>query len=382
MREEIKSHKKTWIFFIALSTVVIIIYKIIDSIVFWKSAVGEFLRIISPVLWGFLIAYLIYMPERKIEKSFKRSKNKILKKNCRKFGIISAYIIVFLVLVILTNVIWPVLVESVNEFISNFQTYYTKIIKLYNDLPSDSLLKNENFYNSLIQIQDIDLKQYLSIENITGYLKGALNIATSIFDIFVAVIVSVYVLAERDAILNFFRRLIKAIVKPETYEFINKYFKSSNKVFFKFIESQFVDAILMGIVASIAMKILGVKYAVLLGFIIGLFNMIPYFGAIIAVAIAGIVTLMTGGLSKAILMLIVVIILQQIDANIINPKIVGNSLKLSPILIIIAVTIGGAYFGVIGMFLSVPVIAILKILLNDYIDSKEQICNNVNEIKE
>ena len=68
--------------------------------------------------------------------------------------------------------------------------------------------------------------------------------------------------------------------------------------------------------------------------------------------------------------------------NIINPKIVGNSLKLSPILIIIAVTIGGAYFGVVGMFLSVPVVAILKILLNDYIDSKEQICNNENEIIE
>ena len=380
MREEIKSHKKTWVFLIALSTVIILIYKVIDSIGFWKGAVGEFIRIISPVLWGFLIAYLLYMPERKIEKSFKRSKNKFIKKNCRKLGIITAYIIVFLLIVIIVNVIWPVLIESVNEFVSNFQTNYTRIIKLYNDLPADSLLKNENVYDILRQVQNIDLKQYLNLSNITGYLKGALDLATSVFDIFVAVIVSIYVLLERDSIIKYFRRLIKATSKPETYEFIDKYFKSSNKIFFRFIESQFIDAILVSIITSIAMKILGVRYAVLLGFMIGLFNMIPYFGAIVAVVIAGIVTLMTGGVTKAIIMLIVVTILQQIDANIINPKIVGNSLKLSPILIIIAVTIGGAYFGIIGMFLSVPVVAILKILLNDYIDSKEQICNNENEI--
>ena len=113
-----------------------------------------------------------------------------------------------------------------------------------------------------------------------------------------------------------------------------------------------------------------IKYASLLGFTIGLFNMIPYFGAIIAVIIAGVITLITAGFSKALIMLIVIIILQQIDANIINPKIVGDSLKISPLLVILAVTIGGAYFGIIGMFLGVPVAAVLKILVNDYIDNK------------
>ena len=118
------------------------------------------------------------------------------------------------------------------------------------------------------------------------------------------------------------------------------------------------------------MKIIGVKYAVLLGFTIGLFNMIPYFGAIIAVAISALITLITGGVSQTIVMLIVVVILQQIDANIINPKIIGDSLKISPLIVIISVTIGGAYFGVIGMFLAVPIAAVFKILVNDYIDSK------------
>ena len=116
------------------------------------------------------------------------------------------------------------------------------------------------------------------------------------------------------------------------------------------------------------MWILRIKYWVLLGFMIGLFNIIPYFGAIFAVTLAAIITIFTGGFTKAIWMVIVVVILQQIDANIINPKIVGNALELSPILIIFSVTLFGAYFGVIGMFLAVPIIAVIKIIVNDFIE--------------
>jgi len=125
---------------------------------------------------------------------------------------------------------------------------------------------------------------------------------------------------------------------------------------------------------------MGVKYAVLLGFMIGLFNLIPYFGAIIAVIVAVIVTIFTGGIGKAIIMAIVVIVLQQIDANVINPKIVGNSLKMSPLLVIFAVTVGGAYFGVIGMFLSVPIMAVVKLLVTEFIEYRNT--NKNNKLKE
>ncbi len=128
------------------------------------------------------------------------------------------------------------------------------------------------------------------------------------------------------------------------------------------------------------MSILGVKYAVLLGFMIGLFNLIPYLGAIVAVVIAIIITLLTGGVSQAIWMGIVVIIIQQIDANIINPKITGTSLKISPILIIFSVTVIGAYFGVMGMFLAVPIVAVIKLMLNDYIKYKEELKENEEEV--
>ena len=136
------------------------------------------------------------------------------------------------------------------------------------------------------------------------------------------------------------------------------------------ITSQLVDAVIVGLITSIAMSIMRIKYAVLLGFIIGLFNIIPYFGAIVAVVISIIITIFTGGFVQAIWLAIVVVILQQIDANIINPRILGNSLNLSPILVIFAVTVGGAYFGVLGMFLGVPVIALIKIIIEDFIEYK------------
>lgn len=372
MKEEIKSHWHTWVFCLTLGMVLIIGYKALDSIGYITSALSGFITIISPFLAGLLMAYLLYIPESKIEKFYKKSKLKFFKKGARKWGIITTYIIVILILLVIINFILPVLTQSINELIGNIQNYYSKIIETYNQLPEDSIFKSDQVYSTLKELQNIDIKQYLSIDRITSYLKSVVGVATGIFDIFVAIVVSVYILAERTEILGFFKRLLKALFKEKTYRYIEKYFYKSNGVFFKFISSQFIDAIIIGILATIAMNIMRIKYASLLGLAIGLFNMIPYFGAIIAIAIAGIITLITAGFSKALLMLIVVIILQQIDANIINPKIIGESLKISPLLVILAVTIGGAYSGVMGMFLAVPIAAVLKILVNDYIDNKTQ----------
>ena len=172
--------------------------------------------------------------------------------------------------------------------------------------------------------------------------------------------------------MNFFRKLTMAIFDEKTCDKIGKYVDSTNRIFFKFISGQLIDGIIVGILVTIGMSVIGVKYAVLLGFLIGLFNIIPYFGAIIAVGISILITIITGGLSQAIIMAIVVIVLQQIDSNIINPKIIGDSLEISPLIVIFAVTIGGAYFGVLGMFLAVPVAAVLKIVINDWVNYKNE----------
>ncbi len=367
---EIKNHWKKWVYWFLLGVAIIIVYKALDNLGDIIGVVGRFLSIISPFFVGILIAYLLYIPCQKLERTYKKSKNKIIKRRARALSIATVYIIVVMLLIIICNVILPVVVESVVDLLNNIQGYFEMTIERYNNLPEDSIFKGEIVQEAIGNIQNVDIKQYFGLNRIIEYVMGAVSAVTSLFDVFVAVIVSVYILAERGTIIAFLKKLASAIFEERVYKNIDKYFNNSNEIFFKFIASQFLDAFIIGILVTIAMSIMGIKFAPLLGFLIGLFNMIPYIGAIIAVAIAAIITLITGGFSQAIWMLIVVIILQQIDANIINPKIIGQSLKISPLLVIFAITVGGAYFGILGMFLAVPVIAVIKIVVEDYINLK------------
>jgi predicted PurR-regulated permease PerM len=332
--------------------------------------IGKFLGIISPFFAGIFIAYLMYMPCKKIEEAYKKSKRKFIKRKARGLSIATVFVIVILLLIVLCNVILPVVVESVFDLLNNIQGYFETAINRYNNLPEDSIFKGEIVKEVIENIQNINIKQYFKLDKMIEYAINAVDALTSLFEVFVAVIVSIYILAERTQILAFLKKCTSAIFEEKTYKNIDKYFNNSNEIFFKFIASQFLDAVVVGILVTIAMSIMGVKFAPLLGFIIGLFNMIPYIGAIIAIVISAIITLITGGLNQAIWMLIIVIILQQIDANIINPKIIGQSLKISPLLVIFAITVGGAYFGILGMFLAVPVIAVIKIAVEDYVDLK------------
>lgn len=367
---EIKSRWRKWIYWFLLGVAIIIVYKALDNFNDIIGTIKGFFSIISPFFAGIFIAYLLYMPCNYVEKGLSKSKIKFISKRSRGLSVLLVYIIALILIMILINVILPVVLESISDLFNNAQQYYETAMQKYREIPENSVLKNEIINEAMQNIRNLDIKQYFRLDKILEYIVSALNAVTSIFEVFVAIIVSVYILLERTQIVKFLKKLANVVFNESVYKNVGKYFNNSNQIFFKFIASQFLDAIIVGILVTIALYIMGVKYAALLGFLIGLFNMIPYFGAIIAVGISVIITVITGGLTQAIWMLIVVIILQQIDANIINPKIVGKSLKVSPLLVIFAVTIGGAYFGILGMFLGVPVIAVLKILIEDYVEYK------------
>ena len=372
--DEVKKKFSKWMYYFLLAVAIIIVYKFFDNFTAIGETIGNFFGVIKPFFAGALLAYLLYIPASRIEKKLTKSKRKFLKHKSRGLSVLITYILAILVIILLVNVILPVVLESVMELVNNFQWYWNTAIEKLNALPEDSILKSQQAEDVIKNvgeaIQNIDLKQYINTEKITGYVKSALGVASGIFNIFVSIVVSVYILLQRNQIINFFEKLTMAIFDKKTCDKIEKYIDSTNKIFFKFISSQLIYAIIVGILVTIAMSIIGVKYSVLLGFMIGLFNIIPYFGAIIAVAISILITLITGGISQTLIMAIVVIVLQQIDSNIINPKIIGNSLEISPLLVIFAVTVGGAYFGVLGMFLAVPVAAVLKILINDWLEFK------------
>lgn len=372
--EEIKQGWKKRISWLLIALTVVIVYKMLDNFSNVTEWFGTFFRILKPFFAGLLISYILFMPCKKIENALSKSKLKFVKKKARGLSVIATYIIFVLIMVIIINCIFPVLKESIVELVSNIPGYYETLVNKYKELPEDSVLKSDVIKDKMTELSNIDMKQFLSINNekIIEYVKNIINIFSGIFDVFVSIIVSVYILLQRTAIMKFLRRFARAVFKKNTYEAVNKYFTKANEVFFTFISSQLLDAVIVGILTTVAMLIIKVKYAPLIGFTIGLFNMIPYIGAIVAVGIGILITFITGGLGKAIAMAIVVIILQQIDANIINPKIIGVSLEISPLLVIFAVTVGGAYFGILGMFLGVPIAVVIKTVLNDWIYSKNK----------
>ena len=360
-----------WFYWFTFAVAVIIIYKTLDNFKEIRIGLSNFLHVIMPFVLGIILAYILYIPARNIEKFIRKCKKiKFINKRARGISVIITYIFAILIILLIINYIIPVIVSSVVDFVNHFQDYYNIMINTINNLPDDSVLKSDAVTNVVNQIGQTDIAKYVNIEKITEYAQGVLSIATGIFNFFVSIIVSAYILLERGEILQFLKKISNAVFEENTCKNISRYFNRTNEIFLKFIASQLLDAIVVGILTTIGMSILKVKYAVLLGVIIGLFNMIPYFGAIIAVLIATIITLITGGLSQAVWMVVVTTVLQQIDANIINPKIVGDSLKISPLLVVFAVTIGGEYFGVLGMFLAVPVSAVIKVLITDFIELK------------
>lgn len=364
-----------WMYWFMFAIVVIIFYKLLDNLTSIGTSITSFFRVLMPFIIGALIAYILYIPCSRIEKGIENSKFILLKKHRRGIAIFLVYIIVLLLMIVLVNCIMPPVITSIKDLVKNIPSYYSSLTGIINDLPDDSILVKINIKESLAKLASIDFETYISIEYITEYLKGIMSFASGIFDVFVTVIISIYTLAERGKIVAFFKKASSALFGIEKYSVISKYFKKTNEVFFNFISGQLIDAVLIGIISVIIMSILKVKYAVLLGFIIGLFNLIPFFGAIVAVVIAVFITLCTGGISKAIWLAVIIIIAQQIDANIINPRILSDKLQISPILVIISVAVAGAYFGVLGMFLAVPIVAVIKLILDDYIDYKNSTHN-------
>lgn len=358
---------KRWFYWVSIGTVLIIIYKFLDNFSGIGKWISNLFSVMIPFIIGILIAYILYKPSVKIERKLEDKT-----KYARIISLIIVYIITGLVLFFLLKFIIPAVISSISDLINNLQYYYNSITTNEIEAAWAPFVK-DNIIKPIVEyVQQIDYKAMLSPNKVWDYVISAIGVIKILFNIFVAFICSVYILLEREDIVDFINRLAKASMTGNGYKRFNRYFTNGNKIFFNFLSGQFIDAVVVAIMMSIVLLILKVKYAIMLGVIIGLFNLIPYFGAIFGVIIAALITVLTGGWRQAIIMTIVIIIIQQLDANIINPRITSSKLHVSPLLNIFAVTIGGAYFGAIGMFIAVPVAVLIKLMLEDYIKNKEE----------
>ena len=368
-----------WFYYFTLGMALIFVYKFISDFGALWSFAQRIVSVIMPFIMGVIVAYLFYRPVTFLERLL--NKNKKLEKVARPISIFAIYIIAILLVILLINCVMPPVKESIQELINNFPNYIEDAKNYVSNANENSILKKVNIEEAISKVQSFDIGAYLSTDRILGYINTVIGVFGAVFNIFVTIVISIYILLQRKNIKEFLKKLGKSMFDESAYTRLSKYFTTSNKILLDFIYCQIIDAIIIGILVSVALTIIGVKYSILLGFFIGLFNIIPYFGAIIAIAVAVLITVFTGGVQQALIMAVTVIILQQIDANIINPKILGDGLKISPILVIFAVTIGGEFFGVTGMFLSVPVIAILKLLIVDFIEIREKKKKEPIEVK-
>jgi len=340
------------------AVLLIVLYKTLDNFGEIKDSIHGLFRSLSPFLLAILIVYFLYIPCEKMESLYKKSIRSFIVKRARGLSILTVYSALVLIIALIMTFVIPILIKSLIEFAGSVPAYYKHIMEKFPDNEFLNDFDMSDFYHLL---DPIKLEQL-------G--KSIVVFTSGIFNMVISLVVSLYILLDRENITNFFRKISKVFFKEKIRGQLKKYLRQINKVIFAFILGKSIDSMINALVVTSILLILDVKYAFLLGIICGIANFIPYLGTLVAVAFACVITLITGGMPKAITTLIALIIFQQLDCNFIEPKIMGKTLKINPLLIIFAVIMGGAYFGVIGMFLAVPVITIIKQILLEYIDSK------------
>ena len=310
----------------------------------------------KPVIYGLVIAYLLDPVVMFLMRKLKVR---------RKQGIFLACLILIGTISFLIYKLLPQIIENVNNIMSFIMEGDVDIAKIVADI------KNRMDNKYIEYITDYILQAGESFKNIINNLLNCLynmlmslitNIGSSTFTVFISFIISIYMLSEKDDLLARSRRFIHAYFSDKKAKDILDVFEKANKIFKSFLGGKLLDSAIVGIMFVIAFALAKVPYAPLMGTLTGFFNIIPYFGPLIGSVPVIIVSFFVNP-TKALTALIIIIIIQQIDANILEPKIVGENVGVSPFWIITSVTVGGNLFGIPGLILGVPVVVLLKTVL-------------------
>lgn len=364
---------------IALLTIVILlIYMGITNFSAVLKVLSGIIYVIRPFILAGILAYLLYIPteffEKKIAKriSKKREITDDEKTKIKRRSIAIVYTLFILFLIVMAYLLIPAVYNNVTELIKtlpeHIQSLETEIAKVH-----DKGYINDEIFGTIdkkiSEIKNINygklIIEYFNKERVLNYSSKLIEIVKNMVVTILVFIISIYMLFEKDEIKEYSTNFLKARTKKKTNDYILKIVNHGNEIFRKYITAQFVDAMVVAAIMSIALTIMNVRYGLLLGFLIGLFNLIPYFGALTAGIVSILIILISGGLNQALMSGVVILLLQQIDANIIQPKIMSESLDISRILIIFSTTVGGAYFGFWGMFFGVPVVSTIKYIIDD-----------------
>lgn len=353
-----------------VAVLIIAVYKTFDN---FKTIISFFellLGIMTPFFIGFAIAFLLYKPCFMFEKLYSKLKINFVKKHLRGLSILSVYALVVIVIIIIVNSLIPALISNVSEFSEQIPSILERLIAYIKSLDFDLLNLDPNILWTYLSPDRV--VSMLDLKNFDKYVAGVKGISSVFVNGFMSIAISVYILADRANLKQLIKRICHIYIPESKLNIINRYLAKIIEYIYKYIYCQLIDACVIFILALILLLCFRVPYSPVLALILGISNMIPYFGAIIGTLIILLVVLVTNGIGQAALIGVLILVLQQIDANIIQPKIVSDSLSVKPLWVIFGILIGGAFFGVLGIFLSVPVMAVLKIIALDILDYHEQ----------
>lgn len=357
------------------TTVVILIGCIIFRFITQWSTTSKFISqlwgILFPFFMGFLIAYIL----NPVVSFFQRNVSaKILKNKPDKqrgLAILISYLVMVGCIIICLRFIIPQLYDSVRELSLMIPDIYKSINSIFEHYRENGTDMLPGQIADMIETKTLpklfELTNNLLANIVPMLYEASMSFAKGLFNVFIAFIVSIYMTIDKFILKDAGKRVVLAIFNENFSYRVLCTLKDCHNIFSSFIIGKSIDSLIIGLLAFVAMTILKLPYTVLISVIIGITNMIPYFGPIIG-AVPGAFILLIVSPMKCLIFVIMVFILQQFDGLILGPKILGDSTGVRPLLILFSITVGGAYFGPLGMFLGVPFFATIQFLIGNWVD--------------
>ena len=342
-----------------LALAIIITFVVILEIRFFLDFIRQAWGVLTPFFYGFLIAYIVNMPCSAVQKLFAKTNVHFIVKKQRMFSIFAVLLIFGLLVFLVLDLIIPAIADSISFFIVNAPAYWEGFVAFIEYFNSWDLfgwyISPETVFNFLG-----DVFADFSVGSLISPLNAIFGVGASIFTGVIAFISSIYVMIEKDRFKGFLCRMLYVYTSDGVSNAIIGYTDRLNKNFRQYVRVQTIDGIILGTLATIQLVIAGSPYALLHGIMLGIVNYVPYFGSIFGTIIAVIVVVFTQGITMGFILAVTLFLTQQIDANIIQPRLMSGSYSLSPLLVIISITVGGAIAGILGMIAAIPIVAVLK----------------------
>ncbi len=367
-----ESKKKLVTVSISCAVIFLVLY-LITNFSALSGFFGGVFSVLSPLLIGAAIAYILNPLLKLFEfKIFKKLKSKGLR---RSLSLVLTYVVAILICVAILFLIVPQLLDSIRDLASKFNLYMDSTAELINSLIDNFTANNAekiNFDGEKLKETAISLFTSSGdlFSTVGTYAKDfLLGLFEGVKNVLVGFFVSIYILISKENLQAQTRRLTAAILKPNTRKRFYRYARTAHRTFGNFFIGKIIDSCIVGIITFIFLLIFKIPYPLLIASFVAITDIIPVFGPFIG-AIPSAFIIFIAEPKKALIFVILILVIQQLDGNIIAPKILGESTGISSLGVVVAIVIMGEYFGLIGMIVGVPIFATISIILNELIENK------------